>query len=256
MITLSHLSVLCSIGLVACSEKQRQPAPNAAGESVDVPRIATASKKEIEVVAALVGYGLRRSLPTGQTVPYFSLESEEAHRALGFLFSVLEPKERQGSLFFLHHDGIGASGDPVTLYKQETRYRFILNANDLMTLHDAGCSLRPLGEPVTEPRMSDEEAHALLVRYQDQRTAADDKIQTITGELNKEKQKPDGGDRQAISNLQSRMQLWKKRLEELERRIRELETVQSGHGTSDTDLHKDPQQGVDGKPPEAPQPPR
>ena len=256
MIRLSHLSVLCSIGLVACSEKQRQPASKAAGDSVDVSSIATESKKEIEVVAALVGYELPRSLPTGQTIPYFTLEPEEGHRALGFLFSVLEPKDRQGALFSLHHDGIGASGDPVTLYNQGARYRFNLNANDLMTFIDAGCSLRPLGQPVAEPRMSDEEAHALLVRYQDQRKAADDKIRTITSELNKEKQKPDGGVRQAISNLQSRMQLWKKRQEELERRIREIEAVQSEHGTSNTGQHKDPQQGVDGKPPEAPQPPR
>ncbi|MGK0190187.1 MAG: hypothetical protein ACI9R3_006007 [Verrucomicrobiales bacterium] len=91
---------------------------------------------DVEVTAALIGYHSFRKLPSGERVWKFVAEPSQIHNA-GFLFSVLEPETLKGRIFRLHHDGLLASGDPVTLYDPDRKYKFTIASTSLVRLDDA-----------------------------------------------------------------------------------------------------------------------
>lgn len=126
---------------------------------------AVPDKAQVEVVAALIGYELARKLPSGEIVRNFVADPAKI-RGSGFLFSVLKPDELKGRIFSLHHDGFLASGDTVTLYDPDRKYKFTIFTTSLLELVDGGCSLRPLGEAVPDSELSDSQIESLEARLE------------------------------------------------------------------------------------------
>jgi len=114
------------------------------------------------IVAAVAGYQTMWTLDTGIDIPLFAVNGDKKGDETGVLFYVVAPTNYAGRFFWMHHDGLIASGRLTALYKTNTLYYFpfhpfqrdesdngVLHADDLYGLNrnDKGspCTLKPLG---------------------------------------------------------------------------------------------------------------
>ena len=115
------------------------------------------------VLAVVTGYQTERTLSSGITVPLFSITPEAGDGTEnGILFYVVAPTNMAGRFFWMHHDGVIASGKSFKNYNPDTLYSFRYNTSlaeeghasvmpsDLFKIDAPSsslCSVRPLGLP-------------------------------------------------------------------------------------------------------------
>lgn len=117
---------------------------------------------DTNIVATVAGYQTMRTLANGIDVPMFTVDGEKNGDEKGVLFYVVAPTNYAGLYFWMHHDGLIASGYVTSLYKTNILYYFpfhqfqidefdtgVLHAD---TLYDfsrrnkgSPCTLKPLG---------------------------------------------------------------------------------------------------------------
>src|SRR3989339_2168554 len=107
----------------------------------------------VDVTAVLAGYKSLMNLSTGQRVPVYTIDPEQAKESSSFLFSVLTPTNMTGRYFTVHYCGPRIS-DPSRLFKPITRYRFTVLNSDLMEHKYEVCSLE---QGITEVPITKEE---------------------------------------------------------------------------------------------------
>lgn len=101
-------------------------------------------------------------MSNGVKVPAFTVNGEKSGDETGVLFYVVAPTNYVGLYFWMHHDGLMASGYLTSLYKTNTLYYFpfypvqrsevdtgVLHVDTLFDLNRKGkgspCTLKPLG---------------------------------------------------------------------------------------------------------------
>ncbi len=117
---------------------------------------------DTNIVATVAGYQTMRTLANGIDIPIFTGDGEKSGDEKGVLFYVVAPTNYAGLYFWMHHDGLIASGRLTSLYKTNTLYFFpfykfqrdecdngVLHADNLYDLNrknkGSPCTLKPLG---------------------------------------------------------------------------------------------------------------
>jgi len=127
------------------------------------------------VLAVVTGYQTERTLPSGISVPLFSVNPEAGNGTeRGILFYVIAPSSMAGFFFWMHHDGLMASGRSFDNYNPNAVYSFRYSSDttdlgsvtpsNLFRIAVSGpslCSLRPLGKQLY---LSQEEVSSALSR--------------------------------------------------------------------------------------------
>ena len=116
---------------------------------------------DTNIVATVVGYQTKRTIGPWIEIPVMSSEGTKNGEETGVLFYVVAPTNYAGNFFWMHHDGLMASGYLASLYKTNTLYYFPFTRDgrnpgalhpedfaDLNKVVDKGptpCTLRPAG---------------------------------------------------------------------------------------------------------------
>jgi len=138
---------------------------------------------DTNLVATVAGYQVMREIANGVEIPVFTVNGEKSGDETGVLFYVVAPTNYVGLYFWMHHDGLMASGYLTSLYKTNTLYYFpfypvhrsevdngVLHADTLFDFNRKGkgspCTLKPLGWPYFASRREAESTLAELRRGQ------------------------------------------------------------------------------------------
>ena len=194
------------------------------------------SDEFVDVTAVLLGYHVSRKLHTEETIWKFESDPAKIEDA-GFLFTVLGPTDLKGMIFRLHHDGIIASGDPVTLYDPDRMYRFEISRNVLVRLDDGGCSLRPLGMPVSDSKLDQYQIDSLVEKLESRAEKARWRLDALKSRQQVVTSQPEPQEKSErfnrmfeISSLRKDIELWEGRLQVLESRLFETKRLNLPNG--------------------------
>lgn len=95
---------------------------------------------ETNLVVSVAGYKTTCKLANGMDIPVFSVSNENKDHEQGVLFYVIAPTNYAGHFFWMHHDGLAASGRLTALYNTNTLYYFSFQKSggtrDDLTLED------------------------------------------------------------------------------------------------------------------------
>lgn len=100
-----------------------------------------AADERIDVIAVLAGYEGSMPLSTGQSIPFYTIDPQQAG-AYRFLFSILLPTKMSGQFFFVCDDMGPVVKDPSRLFKLGSRYRFSVSPSNVYNAWPPAANLR------------------------------------------------------------------------------------------------------------------